>query len=479
MPRNAQGQYFLPDGNPVIPGELIKAEWANSTMDDLANALTNSLDRTGAGGMTGPLKAASGTQQRPGVTFLEDNTTGLFKESQGTVVAVSGGSKQFYWSKNGLFVYTDPADKLEVANKGYVDTIGSQVTKVVYKFGVSRLPAQLPVDGLIPANWDSPGNPLSPLQMVVGQAAVYLPANTSDPDYGHVYIFVGVQSNPTGWVNLGVVIGPVGPQGDTGPIGPQGPIGPEGPQGSKGDPGQSVVIVGSFGLTKTPAQLPADGYIPKDWDGPGHPVAAYQMRVGDALAYTECPPGTANYGHLYEYVGTHTGFDADGWIDVGDVQGPVGPQGPQGPQGIQGPQGVKGDQGIPGPNVVTTGSTPTNATTLLAGEGGVIKNAAGTYAISISGNAATATTSAACSGNAASATTAAACTGNAASATTAAACSGNSATATTSSQIVNGNWTINFSNDRVQFIYKTNLMAILDGSGNLTCKGNVTAYGAI
>ena len=129
--------------------------------------------------------------------------------------------------------------------------------------------------------------------------------------------------------------------------------------------------------------------------------------------------------------------------------------------------------------MVTTGSTPTNATTLLAGEGGVIKNAAGTYAISISGNAATATTSAACSGNAASATTAAACTGNAASATTAAACSGNSATATTSSQIVNGNWTINFSNDRVQFIYKTNLMAILDGSGNLTCKGNVTAYGAI
>ena len=64
---------------------------------------------------------------------------------------------------------------------------------------------------------------------------------------------------------------------------------------------------------------------------------------------------------------------------------------------------------------------------------------ADSYNINISGNAATATTSAACSGNAATATTSAACSGNAATATnasyatsagTAAACSGNAATAT-------------------------------------------------
>jgi hypothetical protein len=76
-------------------------------------------------------------------------------------------------------------------------------------------------------------------------------------------------------------------------------------------------------------------------------------------------------------------------------------------------------------------------------------NATGTWPVSISGNAATATsavnatnatnatTAAACSGNAASATTAAACSGNAASATTAAACTGNAATATTATNVTN------------------------------------------
>ena len=45
MPRNSTGKYFLPDGNPVADGELITAEWANSTLSDIATAITDSLDR--------------------------------------------------------------------------------------------------------------------------------------------------------------------------------------------------------------------------------------------------------------------------------------------------------------------------------------------------------------------------------------------------------------------------------------------------
>jgi hypothetical protein len=55
MPRNAQGVYTLPAGNPVVAGTLIETTWANPTMSDIAAALTGSLPRDGSAPMTGPL----------------------------------------------------------------------------------------------------------------------------------------------------------------------------------------------------------------------------------------------------------------------------------------------------------------------------------------------------------------------------------------------------------------------------------------
>jgi microcystin-dependent protein len=55
MPRNSQGVYSLPAGNPVVDGTLIETTWANPTMSDIAAALTGSLPRDGSAPMTGPL----------------------------------------------------------------------------------------------------------------------------------------------------------------------------------------------------------------------------------------------------------------------------------------------------------------------------------------------------------------------------------------------------------------------------------------
>ena len=55
MPRNSSGVYSLPAGNPVIPDTLIESTWANPTMADIGQALTDSLPRNGAAPMTGPL----------------------------------------------------------------------------------------------------------------------------------------------------------------------------------------------------------------------------------------------------------------------------------------------------------------------------------------------------------------------------------------------------------------------------------------
>jgi len=69
MPRNSTGKYFLPSGNPVANGELITAKWANDTLSDIATAISDSLDRSGLGGLKSTLGVADGTQNKPGVNF--------------------------------------------------------------------------------------------------------------------------------------------------------------------------------------------------------------------------------------------------------------------------------------------------------------------------------------------------------------------------------------------------------------------------
>lgn len=47
MPRNGSGAYSLPAGNPVVTQTLITSGWANTTLSDIAVALTNSLSKDG------------------------------------------------------------------------------------------------------------------------------------------------------------------------------------------------------------------------------------------------------------------------------------------------------------------------------------------------------------------------------------------------------------------------------------------------
>lgn len=55
MSRASNGNYALPAGNPVIPSTVIESAWANNTLNDLAEAMTDSLSRTGKGVMQADL----------------------------------------------------------------------------------------------------------------------------------------------------------------------------------------------------------------------------------------------------------------------------------------------------------------------------------------------------------------------------------------------------------------------------------------
>lgn len=83
MPRNSAGNYSLPTGNPVVSGTVIQSSWANDTMSDIASALTDSLSRSGEGGMTAPLRISDGTVAAPGLAFSNETGSGLYRASAG------------------------------------------------------------------------------------------------------------------------------------------------------------------------------------------------------------------------------------------------------------------------------------------------------------------------------------------------------------------------------------------------------------
>lgn len=83
MPRNSSGTYTLPAGNPVVTGTTISSTWANTTLTDLANAMTDSLSRSGDGGMQAPLFLDDGAVGAPGLSWGNEPTSGLYRAGAG------------------------------------------------------------------------------------------------------------------------------------------------------------------------------------------------------------------------------------------------------------------------------------------------------------------------------------------------------------------------------------------------------------
>lgn len=83
MPRNSLGTYTLPAGNPVVTGTTISSVWGNTTMSDIGTALTDSLSRSGQGGMTASLPLADGLIGAPGLTWGNEPTSGLYRAGAG------------------------------------------------------------------------------------------------------------------------------------------------------------------------------------------------------------------------------------------------------------------------------------------------------------------------------------------------------------------------------------------------------------
>lgn len=102
MPRNASGTYSLPSGNPVSSGTLIDSNWANNTLNDLANEVTDSLSRSAEGGMLAPLRLTDGVQATPSIAFTNEPSTGLYRAGTNDAWFVSGGNQVMQFTSSGV-----------------------------------------------------------------------------------------------------------------------------------------------------------------------------------------------------------------------------------------------------------------------------------------------------------------------------------------------------------------------------------------
>ncbi len=101
MPRDTDGNFTLPAGNPVVTDTVISSDTHNTTQADVAQGLTDSLDRNGRGGMAAPLPFADGTVTAPGVTWTNERNTGLYRAAPGTMIVASLGNTLIRFSPSG------------------------------------------------------------------------------------------------------------------------------------------------------------------------------------------------------------------------------------------------------------------------------------------------------------------------------------------------------------------------------------------
>ncbi len=104
MPRDPNGNYQLPLP-PVEPGTVIESVWANTTMDDIKTALTYSLSRRGNGGMLVPFQNASGNRQAPGITWTNEETSGIYRETVGDMRIAALTTDVMRWTPDGAYMW--------------------------------------------------------------------------------------------------------------------------------------------------------------------------------------------------------------------------------------------------------------------------------------------------------------------------------------------------------------------------------------
>ena len=128
MSRNGSGTYSLPAGNPVITGTTISSTWANSTLNDIANALTGSLAADGQTTATGNLQMGNNK-----IVDLDDGTASGDAVNYGQLLSVAGGTGrivQIVQERNGAYSATNSTSYVATGHTATI-TPTSSTSKII------------------------------------------------------------------------------------------------------------------------------------------------------------------------------------------------------------------------------------------------------------------------------------------------------------------------------------------------------------
>lgn len=216
MPRDANGNYTLPSGNPVVADTLITIGWANPTMADIAQQITNSLSRNGQGGMLAPFKNADGIITAPGISWTNAPNSGWRRAT----------TNDFRYVVNSV-------DVLRITPTGPAVLKAGEWKPLTYLDGPNTVPVGSGANQLLLWN--------ATTQKWVSGTLDQLPDYPSPQNGDYVMVQPAAGGSSLSRTFFASMVGPQGPQGVQGIQGPIGLTGPQGADGADGPDRKSVV----------------------------------------------------------------------------------------------------------------------------------------------------------------------------------------------------------------------------------------------
>lgn len=91
MPRDSSGNYTSPSAD-FVTGTTISSSVMNGKLDDLGDEITDSLSRSGEGGMLARMRGVDGTTAAPAYSFTSETDLGLYRAGSGDLRAADGST---------------------------------------------------------------------------------------------------------------------------------------------------------------------------------------------------------------------------------------------------------------------------------------------------------------------------------------------------------------------------------------------------
>ena len=150
MGRDSTGNYSSPSGD-FVTNTVIDSNVMNGKLSDIGTEMTDSLSRSGKGGMTAPLRVADGTINLPAYAFTSETTFGLRRAGTTDLRVAKDGTDLFKWTateNRSLQALKVTTGGLTVDAGGATITAGGLTVTAGGAAVTGSLPAQGGVEGV-------------------------------------------------------------------------------------------------------------------------------------------------------------------------------------------------------------------------------------------------------------------------------------------------------------------------------------------